>query len=260
MADEDDLNAIMNDEGEVDASKGDLETGAAEVEAETETEVEAEEATTDAEVKGDDATAKEAGTEGTPTSDEAGSTHVPTAALIDERHKRQEAERELAALKEERDAVPRPDPSEDPEGAYNHLENRVASSLAETRIALARDMMMHSHDDYAEKEATFLKMAESNPQMVDDMLAADNPARFAYEMAGKQQDYDALKDVDGYKAKLREELKAEVKAELEAETTVNAAGDARRAKAAGVPSLASVAGATIGEPAVEESLEDVMGR
>ena len=62
--------------------------------------------------------------------------------------------------------------------ALNYAASEHRDSV---KSGLSRDMMMAQHADYAEKEAAFLRLAEANPQLVNEMLQSDNPARFAYD-------------------------------------------------------------------------------
>ena len=166
---------------------------------------ETEDAKVDANADTQDADSNEStGDEGSPPEPADGQDNddrVPRAAMLDERAKRQELEREIAELRTQQGGN-----LGDPEPLS------VEQQVMQIKIGLARDLMMSQHDDYAEKESVFMQMTESNPVLVQQMLAANNPARFAYDMANKKAEMDQLSDIDAYKAKIREEVLAELKA------------------------------------------------
>lgn len=186
--------------------------------------------------------------------------NVPIAALMDERSKRQELEREVATLKAE-SAPARPDVFEDQDGAFAHIEGRVDSKLSSVRVELSRDFMMEAKADFVEKEALFMEMVDKDPALAQAMLASPNPAKFAYEAAVRAEQYQAMQDVDGYKAKLRAEVEAELLAKFKAGETATAASDAAKSAATDLPNLATETAATAGTATVtNETLEDILGR
>jgi len=191
--------------------------------------------------------------------------HVPVAALQDERGKRQAAERELEQLRAEQAeheaAAAAPDPTNDPAGAFEHLQATVAQQLTGMHIKQSRMMVMGQNPDFEAREQVFMGLAKDNPQLVDEMLAADNPAQFAYDLAVKHDEVLAMKDVDGYKERLRAEVEAEVRAKLEAEQGVATKKQAALAAATGVPSLATATEASSGSemPSDDDLASVVLG-
>lgn len=81
-------------------------------------------------------------------------------------------------------------------------------------------------------------MAQENPTLKAEFHKAANPARFAYDTAKKAAEYDAMKDVDGYKAKLEAEVRKEVEEKVRKEFEDKAKKQAEK-EAAIEPSLAS---------------------
>lgn len=129
------------------------------------------------------------------------STQVPIAALQDERRKRQELEQRLAALEDA------PEPEVD---TRSDLER--ATAYTDQRFVLAtRAMVAAEKPDFSEKETKFLEMAKANPNLAQQMLAADNPALFAYQTAAKQIELDSFEGVDNLREKIRAEVLAELK-------------------------------------------------
>lgn len=180
------------------------------------------------------------------------------AAVLDERKKRQALEAELEALKR---AQQQPEPKkvdlfEDPEGYQKHVEQSIQKARIEDRIALSREIFASMKDDYEEAEAAFIDMAKQFPQLVDEMLSAPVPAKFAYEQGKKALAFNEMKsfDANAYKAKLREELRAELMQEFQAQQQT------KQAKAANLtPSLAAIQTQTVKDDP-EPTLEDLLGR
>jgi len=118
------------------------------------------------------------------------------AALTAERHKRQEAEKQLKELQTKSTI---PDPINDPEGYATYLRDQGSQESLNTRIALSRDLMIDAKPDYLEKESVFMGLIMKDGQVVDDslhkrFLASPNPARFAYTHANEHLEVQKLKD------------------------------------------------------------------
>lgn len=180
------------------------------------------------------------------------------AAVLDERKKRQALEAELEALKraQQQPEAKKVDLFEDPEGYQKHVEQSIQKARIEDRISLSREIFASMKEDYEEAEAAFIDMAKQFPQLVDEMLAAPVPAKFAYEQGKKALAFNEMKafDADAYKAKLREELRSELMQELQTQQQT------KQAKAANLtPSLAAIQTQTVKDDP-EPSLEDLLGR
>lgn len=157
-------------------------------------------------------------------------------ALIGERRRRQEAERERDEL---RQALARhqpqqqpqahepagpPDRWEDPEGydawlieqatakAVTLAEQRMTASRLDASEAIARQKF----EDFDEKLAKFSEIASVNPRIAQQMMAAPDPAAFAYDFAKRAIEVEryGTVDVEALRAKLREEIMAEETAKL----------------------------------------------
>lgn len=176
------------------------------------------------------------------------------AAYMSEKKKRQELERKLAEVEQK----PLPDAIDDPEGFSNALRSELATTAFSIKTELSQDLMRELHDDYDEKEAVFMELAQDNPSLVQELREASNPARFAYETAKKHEELQQLKDVDSYKAKLRKELEAELRKEIMGEKEAKDAKEAEKASAL-KPSLVD-AGESSKDSEIQESLEDIIGR
>lgn len=155
---------------------------------------------------------------GEPTAkDEPEKGFVPIAATINERKRRQEAEQERDALRQELESLKTPKQEEkgpdlfaEPEAWVKAQDQKTQKQILQTKIELSREMYLESKPDFEEKEAAFVKMAQANPALVQQMYASANPAKFAYETAKKQLAIDEMGDPETYRAKLKAEILAEL--------------------------------------------------
>ena len=140
------------------------------------------------------------------------SADVPLAALLDEREKRQEAQRSNAALQERlnsQDKTPT-DPFEDFEGAFNERADGLMNAVNSRFIDLTTDLARSRHDDYEEMENVFLEEAKVNPGLLGQMQASSNPAEFAYNHAKSKHELEEAGDLNALKAKIRAEVESEL--------------------------------------------------
>ena len=153
---------------------------------------------------------------------------VPVKALLDERGKRQSAERELEILRAQSvETPPAPDVLDDQEGFVNHVKSQVDQGVRQGIVAMSRDLMMAQHDDFLNKEEQFMKMAEENPSLINQMWAVGNPAKFAYDTVIKAERLAAMENVDEWEAKKEAEIEARVIARMEAKAAEKAKQDAK---------------------------------
>jgi hypothetical protein len=122
-------------------------------------------------------------------------------ALLGERRRRQDAERQLeemrqrsggAAAPEAPQALPQqsetpPDRYEDPEAYDAWLIGRARSealaSVQEERIMESADAARSRYPDWQEKAAVFAQLARSNPNLEHALRTNRNPAEYAYRTA-----------------------------------------------------------------------------
>lgn len=159
-------------------------------------------------------------------------------AVLDERRKRQELEQRLKDLESKKEPEPAPDWWADPEKAAQHQSQQIEARLYQQKVEIGQDLMRSQHDDYDDMEARFMEMAQENPALRTELQKSANPARFAYETAKKAAEYDAIKDVDSYRAKLEAEVRKDVEAKLRKELEAEQEKKAKK-EAAIDPSLAS---------------------
>ena len=159
-------------------------------------------------------------------------------AVLDERRKRQELEARLKELESKKPPEEEADWYSKPEEAAQRQQAQFSQALWNQRVELSQDMMRERHEDYDDMEARFVQMAQENPTLRAEFQKAPNPARFAYDTAKKAAEYEAMKDVDGYKAKLEAEMRKELEEKVRAEYEAKAKKQAEK-EAAIEPSLAS---------------------
>jgi hypothetical protein len=175
------------------------------------------------------------------------------SAYMSEKKKRQELERKL----EEVEKKPLPDAIDDPDGFASALREEVATTAFGIKTELSQDLMRELHDDYDEKEAAFMELAQDNPALIQELREASNPARFAYETATKHAELQQLKDIDTYKANLRKEVEAQLREEILGEKATKEAKSAEKEEAL-KPSLVD-AGESVSESEIEEAFDDILG-
>lgn len=138
-------------------------------------------------------------------------------AVLDERRKRQELERQLRELqnqvnnpKEEEEI---PDPIDDPVGYKDYVKNSLKQEMFAERVNETRIEMEAKHDDYLEMEQKFIELSNDDPKLAKQLRQSSNPAKFAYDTAKRYFESQKFNDPD-YQVKLREEIKKEILAEL----------------------------------------------
>ncbi len=184
-------------------------------------------------------------------------------AVLDERRKRQDLEREVAELraKLKPDVAPkqpsRPDIFEDQEGAFRHVESTIEQRLLTDRITLSQELMREKHEDYDEIETEFVGLVAADPSLIQKMSGAALPAKFVVDHVKKHRQMQELQDVDGYKAKLKAEVRAELMAELEAERAADDEADANATQRKPIPPQLVTRRSADKQPIGHESLEDL---
>lgn len=120
-------------------------------------------------------------------SEEEGS--VPRRALIDERRKRQDLEKQVQELRQKHEPDEEaPDPTDDPEGYEKYLRAKWEKEQWEKTANRSREKAMETHPDYEEKERHFLFLASQDPELVRQMNEDPDPASFAYTKAKESLD------------------------------------------------------------------------
>lgn len=166
---------------------------------------------------------------------------VPIQALLEEREKRQQYERELKEYREQqekakKDAPKLPDYFEDPEG-YNAavekmvqervsgLEAKVNQQMSAAWLSMSERAAKARYQDFDEKLEAFSKEAQTNPVLAAQMMQSPDPGDYVYQTGKKLLALSTTPDLDSLKEQIRNELLAEMKQGEEA----------KKAKLASVP-------------------------
>lgn len=216
---------------------------------------------TEPEAEGDDTATSQ-----TPTQDPAQGAHkapesVPFSALLEERTKRQELQRQIEELRQGTERKPPPEPESppdwlgDPELAAQHMQQQITQATRAQVVNLSRSMMMSARPDYEAREAEFIDLAVADPALVRAMNEADNPALYAYETAVKHarmRSLEEIGDIDEWRTAESKRLRAEI----EAEQLAGRSGNPRMP-----PSMARATEATGGHVTpTDEALDEILGR
>lgn len=149
---------------------------------------------------------------------------VPVAAVKSERARRQKAEAQFADLQKQikeltakvngpaagesdEDA---PDPLVDPVGYARHIEAKIVSrDVARSESRMIKKV---GAEDFAEKRSVFVAAVQQDPSLARQMIDADDPAEFAYEMAKK-----LIEQRNGSSSPSEDDMFAKFKTRLEAD-------------------------------------------
>jgi hypothetical protein len=161
-------------------------------------------------------------------------------AVMDEREKRQAAQRELEELKKQLEAAKTPKQKtsvlEDEDKFRNEFMEEVRNDLMNERLNMSQAFAEREFgkDVVAEKVKTFKELAANNPELRARFASAPLPFHELVSIVNKHAELKELENVDAYKEKLR----AEVRAELLKESEEKQQGEAKKRESI-TPSLAS---------------------
>lgn len=172
------------------------------------------------------------------------------AAAADERRKRQALEQELANLRQKPAAPAEPAKTfwDDPDGALKTEEQKRNAVLVHTKLQTSEMIARTRYTDFDEKIATFKALVESNPAIVQQWIAAPDPATYAYNLAKNHQELQQVGGLEEMRKKIEAETTAKVRKEVEAEQAAKLEA-LEKQRAALPPSLSDVRGATTGKTA-----------
>ena len=115
--------------------------------------------------------------------------HVPITALLDEREKRKELERQIAALRETQQPVNTPDPTVDPYGYQQHLMQQVQQQVIDTRLNMSETAARRHYGaevtDAAKQWA--LEKFAANPAFQQEVISQADPYGYAVEAYKRDQ-------------------------------------------------------------------------
>lgn len=181
---------------------------------------------------------------------------VPIAAVLDERRKRQAAERELAELRATQAQQPRADFYQDPERYVAETVGQVQQNMQTQMYAALEFAAKRMLPDYDDKFAVVEEYAKTNPAAVRDIFASPNPAIAAYELGQRLLEYREMQNPETYRQKIEAEVRQKIEAEYAQRTQAQqAAAQAETAKVNAIPpDLSTSANAVAKTPARDNSV------
>jgi hypothetical protein len=150
---------------------------------------------------------------------------APLTALLDEREKRQAAEREAQELRQWRQQIETqqrqaqrktPDVFEDPQGFVQHTQQAFQEALLQNKLSTSRFLAEREFGGDQVKEA--VAFFDANPQLSWQFLQEPSPYHAAVEFVRKQKLLQEIgSDPDKWKQSQVETLKEQIRQELMAE-------------------------------------------
>ncbi len=166
-------------------------------------------------------------TEETPTGEDAAPPaaedvkKVPLAAVLDERDKRKELQKQVEQLEAEKAETEKEkvDFWENPEGAVQSAIKTEVDKLNAQRqsdyLSISMQMSRKFHDDFDQALESFSKAAEENPALADMALQADMPGEYIYETGIQFKQLNEMGgDLNAMRDQMRREIREEVLAEI----------------------------------------------
>jgi hypothetical protein len=171
-------------------------------------------------------------------------------AMLEERGKRQEIERRLAAIEAAKPAAttePAKTFWDDPEGALAKHQAEARKESINTRLQMAEMFARKSHPDFDEKIEVFGKILQQTPGLHAQWISAPDPAEFAYNLGKNHMELEQAGSIEEMRAKIERETSARVRAEVEAELKAKADALAKE-RAALPPSLSEARSTGVNKP------------
>ena len=146
---------------------------------------------------------------------------IPITALLDEREKRQaaerraqEIERRLAEFEAQRQQQPAPDFFENPEAAFQRQQQMFQSELLRTKVQLSAEWARKQHgEETVQRVVEFFNDPRHAPKSHEFIMAPD-PFGAALAYYNQQQLLSEIgTDPNAYKERLRQQLLAELQSQ-----------------------------------------------
>lgn len=177
---------------------------------------------------------------------------------MDERSKRQVSEarvKELEAKLNQPKPEDRPDIFDDQKGFTESLTKEFDGKLSNMMANQSEFHVRREFDDVDEKLKIYDEISKNNPALLAQVQDSVSPWYEMYSIATSHQELEEMKDIDGYKAKIRAEVEADVRKEIE---TGQEQDDKKRDSI--TPSLASKRSTGGTNQTVDQTLEEILGR
>lgn len=196
---------------------------------------------------------------------------VPIQALLEEREKRQQYERELKDFRDQQEKAKSPklpDYFENPD-EYNAaiermvqervsgVEQRVNQQMSQAWLSMSERAAKARYTDFDAMLEAFSKEAETNPVLAAQMMQSPDPGEYVYQTGRKLQALSSTPDLDSLREQMREEIRAELLAEA------RKGEDEKRARLDSIPKSLSREQSAAGPRESEwqpTSLEDALRR
>jgi hypothetical protein len=148
---------------------------------------------------------------------------VPLAALEDERRKRQEYERRLQQYeRQQQPKQEKPGFWEQPEQYLETVRNEARMEAIRGKLDITEDLARSKYQDYDDQLAVFGTLIQQNPNLLQQMLQARNPAEFAYSVAKNHATVTEAGSIEAMREKIRAEERAKIEAEIKAKAEAEA--------------------------------------
>lgn len=173
-------------------------------------------------------------------------------AAQDERRKRQDLEKEIATLRAAQAPAKPQEPVktfwDDPEGVLNDRLTKQQTELSRREVGLtlkvSEMLARNKYQDFDTALTEFGKLAQQTPGLAEQMLAAPDPAEFAYATGKRHKELQDVGGLDAWKANETKRIRMELEAELKTK-----AEQLQKDRAALPPSLSNARG-TVANKAV----------
>lgn len=182
-------------------------------------------------------------------------------AMLDERGKRQDLQRQIDAMQAQQNQTEKPDAFVNPDEAIDYGNNEIRSEFEGRLLNMSEAQARLRHDDFDEMNDIFMnELAVQNPMLGQQALKAADPFEFVYQQAKNHKELDGINTLDDYKAKIETDMRAK----LEAEYADKAKSDTNNAINAALPPSLSTATATGGNQTPTwggpTSLSNILGK
>ena len=184
-----------------------------------------------------------------PSSDTPEPGHVPLAAMLDEREKRQAAQREVERLRAQQPDKPKSDPVENPDAFRQEVLQEVYMLRHQEQL----EDMREQHADFDQAWEWADAAVGTNAFLAQQIQGSRNIPRAVYKAWEDHQKLQKVGEMDAVMAE-NAELKAQIAALQQPENQTK-----ETPKAPEKPSLATVATSTPSSTPGDVSLEDLVG-
>jgi hypothetical protein len=137
--------------------------------------------------------------------------HIPINALLDERDKRQKAERRIAELEAQHQPRNIPSVTDDPEAFAQHQQLLIQQTATNTRFETSELVARQQHGDEPVQKAMdwAMQRSQESPAFAAEYLKQKHPIDWAVRQQKRHALLDEIgDDPEAYRAKLRAELAA----------------------------------------------------